>query len=275
MYPVIFRIGSFTLYAYCLFLVLGILTAILVSRKNARHHNLSPKPIAGIFFIILSSSLMGARLLYVVINFDYYGSNWTDILQFWEGGLVFWGGLLLAVMVTPIYLKHKKLPVLRTADILSPGCALGHAVGRIGCLLAGCCYGKPCNLPIAIKFANPESFAPLGVYLHPTQIYAVLSNLFLFLILLYIQNRKKFHGMVFLGYIMLYSLFRSVIEYFRGDFRGNFFFDCISTSQGISLSMFAVAFFFLISLSKSSRDDCQISSPGTASRQNPRENTPE
>lgn len=254
MYPVLIHIGSLNLYTYGLFIALGLMTAIWVSKKNAP--GISPETITDIFFVIMISGLLGARLLYVLINFESYRNNFADIFKIWQGGLVFFGGFLAAVVATVVYLKVKKLNIWKTADIISPGIALGHAVGRIGCLFAGCCYGKECDLPIAIKFTHPESLAPIGIFLHPTQLYSVFSNLVLFVILLGLQKKKKFNGMVFLSYIMLYSLFRSVIEFFRGDFRGDFFFEFISLSQGIGLTVSLIAFILLIRLSRRSNGKC-------------------
>jgi phosphatidylglycerol---prolipoprotein diacylglyceryl transferase len=252
MHPILFHIGSFNLYTYGLFVALGFMTAIWVSQKNAAPHGIPAQEISDIFFVILVSGILGARLLYVGINFEEYKTNWLDIFKIWNGGLVFFGGFLGAAAASFVYFKIKDLNVWKTADILSPGIALGHAVGRIGCFFAGCCYGKACDLPFAIKFTNPESLAPLGVYLHPTQVYSVFSNLFLFFILLFVQKKKRFNGMVFLSYIMLYSLFRFVIEFFRGDFRGDFFFEFISMSQGIGLLIFFIALILLIKLLRSS-----------------------
>jgi phosphatidylglycerol:prolipoprotein diacylglycerol transferase len=254
MHPILFHIGSFNLYTYGLFVALGFMTAIWVSKKNAAPHGISPETITDIFFVILFSAFVGARLLYVLINFDGFKNNLIDIFKVWNGGLVFFGGFCMAVIVTAVYLKLKHLNIWKTADLIAPGVALGHAVGRIGCFFAGCCYGKECDLPIAVKFTNPDSLAPLGVYLHPTQLYSVFSNLVLFFILSGLQKRKKFNGMVFLSYIMLYSLFRSIIEFFRGDFRGNFFFEFISMSQGIGLLVSMIALILLIKLSRSSHD---------------------
>ena len=250
MYPVLFNIGSFNLYTYGLFVALGFMTAIWVSQKNAAPHGILPEAITDIFFVILVSALLGARLLYVGINFNDYKDNWLDIFKIWNGGLVFFGGFLGALVASFIYLKMKKLNILKTFDILAPGIALGHAVGRLGCFFAGCCYGKTCDLPFAVKFTNHESLAPIGVYLHPTQIYSVFSNLILFFILIVVQKKKKFNGQVFLSYIMLYSLFRFIVEFFRGDFRGNFIFDFISMSQGIGLMIFLMALILLIKLSR-------------------------
>ena len=254
MYPVFFHIGSFKLYTYGLFVALGFITAIWFSQKNARPHGISHQTISDIFFVILVSAIIGARLLYVLINFDSFKSNLVDIFKIWNGGLVFFGGFLAAVAAMAVCLKMKNLNFWKITDIISPGVALGHAMGRIGCFFAGCCYGKECALPFAIKFTNPETLAPMGVYLHPTQIYSVFSNLILFFILLWLQKRKKFNGMVFLSHIMLYSLFRSIIEFFRGDFRGDFFFEFISLSQGIGILISMIALVCLIKLSKSSHD---------------------
>lgn len=254
MHPILFHIGSLKLYTYGLFIALGFMTALWVSQKNATPHGIPPQTITDIFFVILLSALLGARLLYVGINFDDFRSNLIDIFKIWNGGLVFFGGFLAATIVTATYLRMKSLNIWQIADIISPGVALGHAIGRLGCFFAGCCYGKASDLPFAVKFTNPESLAPLNVYLHPTQIYAVFSNLILFLILLSLQKRKKFNGMVFLSYIMLYSLFRSIIEFFRGDFRGDFFFEFISMSQGIGLMVFLMAFILLIKRSRSFYD---------------------
>ena len=254
MHPVLINIGSFNLYTYGLFAALGFITAIWVSQKNAAVHGIGPETITDIFFVILISAVLGARLLYIVINFDVYKDNWLDILKIWNGGLVFFGGFFGAIAASFIYLKIKKFNTWKTADILAPGIALGHAVGRLGCFFAGCCYGKICDLPFAVKFTNPESLAPLGVYLHPTQIYSVLSNFILFFILMGILKKKKFNGLVFLSYIMFYALFRSIVEFFRGDFRGNFIFDFISMSQGIAGMVFLICLILIIKQSRSCYD---------------------
>jgi len=251
MHPILISIGSFNLYTYGLFVALGFLTAMQVSKINAKPHGMSAEIITDIFFVILLSALVGARLLYVIINFNSYKDNLLGIFQIWNGGLVFFGGFIAAVAACAIYFKKNNLKIFQTADIIAPGIALGHAVGRIGCLFAGCCYGKVCDLPIAIKFTNSDSLAPLNVFLHPTQVYSMISNLIIFFTLLWLQKRKKFDGMVFLIYIILYSLFRSIIEFFRGDFRGDFIFDFISMSQGIGFMVSLIAFVILIKFSRS------------------------
>lgn len=252
MYPVFFQIGSFTLHTYGLFVALGLLAAIMVSKKLAASRNISPQTVSDLFLVIMLSAIFGARLLFVGINFDYYQHNFIEIFKIWNGGLVFFGGFLGAVIAVAIYIRYQKMDLWATADVLAPGIALGHAIGRIGCLAAGCCYGEQCDLPFAIQFNHPATLAPVGIDLHPTQIYMALSNLVLFLILFTMIKRNHFKGQIFLSYIMLYSVFRFIIEFFRGDFRGDFIFGFISLSQGIGLLVSMVALGFLIKLKKTS-----------------------
>jgi phosphatidylglycerol:prolipoprotein diacylglycerol transferase len=251
MHPILLDLGSIKLYTYGLFLALGFMAAVWFSKRNAKFYNTTDQVISDLFLVILLSAIVGARFLYVLINFETFSNNPLEIFKIWNGGLVFFGGFIAAVGACLILLKLKKLPIAKTADIIAPGIALGHSIGRFGCLFAGCCYGRACDLPFAIKFTNPDGLAPLNVYLHPTQIYMVISNFLLFLVLMWLQKRKKFHGMVFLVYIMLYSAFRSGIEFFRGDFRGDFFFECLSMSQGIGLVVSFLALVMLIKLSRS------------------------
>ncbi len=246
MHPILLEIGSLRLYTYGLFLAIGFITAIWFTKRNARLYGISDQTVSDLFFTILVSAILGARFLYVIINFDDYKANPLEIFQIWNGGLVFFGGFIFATLASVIFLRIKQMDIWKTGDILAPGLALGHSVGRFGCLFAGCCYGKTCDLPIALTFTHPDSLAPLHLPLHPTQLYMVASNFLLFLILLAIQKRKRFNGMVFLSYVMLYSIFRAVVEYFRGDFRGDFFFEFLSMSQGIGLVVSFVALGILI-----------------------------
>ncbi|MCF8092514.1 MAG: prolipoprotein diacylglyceryl transferase [Desulfotignum sp.] len=255
MHPILIDFGSFTLYTYGFFLAMGFLAAVWFSKRNARFYDIKPDDVSDLFFVILVSGILGARLLYVLINFEQFESNLLDIFKIWNGGLVFFGGFIAAVAGSVVVLKIKKLPFLKTADTIAPGAALGHGIGRLGCFFAGCCYGRQCDLPFAVRFTHPDSLAPLHVFLHPTQIYMAVANLVLFFILIGLQRHKRFHGMVFLSYIILYSVFRFIIEFFRGDFRGDFFFEFLSLSQGIGIIAVIIAVIFMIKLAVSSNAD--------------------
>jgi phosphatidylglycerol:prolipoprotein diacylglycerol transferase len=255
MHPILVHFGSFTLYTYGFFLAMGFLAAVWFSKRNARFYDLKPDDISDLFFVILISGIVGARLLYVIINFDDFKASPLDIFKLWNGGLVFFGGFMGAVAASIVTIRIKNLPFFKTADTIAPGVALGHGIGRLGCFFAGCCYGRQCDLPIAVQFSHPDSLAPLHVPLHPTQIYMVAANLILFLILIFLQRRKRFHGMIFLSYIILYSVFRFIIEFFRGDFRGDFYFEFLSVSQGIGILAIVIAVAAMVKLALSSRGD--------------------
>ncbi len=254
MHPVIFSFGAVTIYTYGLFVALGFFTSILVVRVFAGKNSIDPQIMTDLIYVILISALIGSRLLYVIINFNFFRNDLISIFKLWDGGLVFYGGFILSVLSSWIFIKIKGLEKWRSADVLAPGIALGHAVGRIGCFFAGCCYGQECTLPWAVVFTNKDSLAPLGVALHPTQLYSVISNFIIFLILLLIFRLKKFHGQVFFSYLLIYSVFRSIIETFRGDFRGDFFMFSISVSQGISLVTGLISIYMLFTLYRKNND---------------------
>jgi len=239
LHPILFKIGSITLYTYGLFVALGFMGAIWFASRRARIKNLAIKSqeITDLFLVILVSSILGARLFYVIQNFSLFSDHPLDVFKIWNGGLVFYGGFMVALVVAMVYIKQKKFDLWSTADLLAPAIALGHAVGRFGCLFAGCCYGKVCELPWAITFTNPESLAPLNIALHPTQLYAVASNLVILALLLLVERKMIFSGGLFWLYILLYGIFRSVLEIFRGDDRGDFMFQVISPSQTIGMAM--------------------------------------
>jgi phosphatidylglycerol:prolipoprotein diacylglycerol transferase len=255
MHPILIHFHGVTLYTYGMFLALGFLAAVWFTNLNARFYDIKSDDISDLFFVILISGILGGRLLYVSLNFDDFRTSPLDIFKLWNGGLVFFGGFISAVAASIVTLKIKRLPFLKTADTIAPGAALGHGIGRLGCFFAGCCYGRQCDLPIAVRFSHPDSLAPLHVPLHPTQLYMVLANLALFFILVFLQRRKRFYGMIFLSYIILYSVFRFIIEFFRGDFRGNFFLDFLSVSQGIGILAVLIAVIVMVKLALSTHAD--------------------
>jgi phosphatidylglycerol:prolipoprotein diacylglycerol transferase len=255
LHPILFKIGSITLYTYGLFVALGFMSAIWFASRRAVTKGVAIKSqeITDLFLVILVSAILGARLFYVIQNFSLFSAHPLDVFKIWNGGLVFYGGFMVALVAAMIYVKKKGFDLWSTADLLAPAIALGHAVGRLGCLFAGCCYGKACDLPWAITFTNPESLAPLNISLHPTQLYAVASNLIIFAVLLLVDGKSIFSGALFWFYILLYGIFRSVLEIFRGDDRGEFMFQVISPSQTIGMTMALVALIMLMWLYGRSR----------------------
>lgn len=250
MYPILCRLGGFTVYAYGFFIAIGFVVGFILAIRSARKNGIPFNRVVDLFFYTLLSSIIGSRLLHVLTNFTVFYHDPLKIFNIQEGGLVFYGGLLLAGAVAVAYMKWNRLPVWKMADVFSPLIALGLFFGRIGCFFAGCCYGRETDLPWGIAFRNPESLARLNVPLHPTQLYEAGSALAIFFLLLWTEKRKRFEGQIFWAFLLLYSLARAVVELFRDDPRGKFFGTPLSTSQGIGIILAVASGFMLLYLRK-------------------------
>jgi len=235
MYPILFRLGGLEIYAYGFFILLGFATGVFLAVHRARKTNVSIsfERVADLFFYSVLSAILGSRILFVLINFNVYRKDPLQTFKIWEGGLVFYGGFILAVGVSIVYMKWHKLPIWKLADLSSPSIALGLFFGRIGCFLAGCCYGKESSLPWSVVFKDPNSLARLNVPLHPTQLYEAAGGLVIFSLLIWREKRKAFDGQIFWLFSLLYSVARFLIEMVRGDPRGFIFQGFLSTSQGV------------------------------------------
>jgi phosphatidylglycerol:prolipoprotein diacylglycerol transferase len=220
MYPDLFSIGPLTIHAYGLLVALGLVTGILVAVRLGKKQGLPAQLVMDMAFIMILWAIVGSRLLYVLINFSYYKTHLIDILKIWQGGLVFSGGLVAVAAAMAFYLRRQQLSFWAGGDLWAPSLAVGQAIGRIGCFMAGCCYGEPTDLPWGAIFAHPQSLAPQNIPLHPTQIYSSLAGFSIFFILFVLYKRRKFPGQVFLWYLILHSTARLFIERFRGDERG-------------------------------------------------------
>ncbi|RLB96186.1 MAG: prolipoprotein diacylglyceryl transferase [Deltaproteobacteria bacterium] len=250
MHPILFHIGPFALHSYGVFVAMAFLSAMGLALREAGRVGEDPEKILDLFFYVLVAAIAGSRILYVVVNWPTFEQDPVEIVRIWHGGLVFYGGFIGAFIAAWWYIRSKKLSFLKTADILAPSIAFGQFVGRIGCFCAGCCYGKPSNLPWAVVFTDPESLAPRGIPLHPTQLYSSLNGLLIFALLVGLRRIKSFDGQLFWSYVLLYAVTRSIIEIFRGDPRGMFFGGAISTSQLFGSIMAAVAIVMLIVLKR-------------------------
>lgn len=231
MCSVFFRIGPLTIYSYGFMLALAFLAGIMVAGKRADRAGWPRGMVYDVGFYALLAAILGSRLLYVVVNISEFSRNPLEIIMIQKGGLVYFGGVICAILVTGFYLRAKGIPVLGGFDLLIPSVALGHAIGRVGCLLNGCCFGKVTNVPWAITFpaSSPAYYfqvhvthqlgrlASRSLPVHPTQIYEILGELFIFAVLIMLYRRRSFPGQCFLMYLFLYSLLRFVVEYYRGD----------------------------------------------------------
>jgi phosphatidylglycerol:prolipoprotein diacylglycerol transferase len=250
MYPILFRLNSLTIYAYGFFIALGFLTGLTLAIQRARKEGIPFERVIDLFFYTVLSAVVGSRALFVLINFGTYRENPLQMFKLWEGGLVFYGGLLLAVGVTLGYMKWHRLPLWKWTDLFSPPIALGLFFGRIGCFLAGCCYGKETSLPWGVVFKDPDSLARLNVSVHPTQLYEAAGCLALFFFLRWKEEKKVFDGQIFWLFLLLYAILRFFIETVRDDPRGFLFHGLLSTSQGIGIFLGILSFFMLFYLGR-------------------------
>jgi phosphatidylglycerol:prolipoprotein diacylglycerol transferase len=248
MCPILFRLGGLTVYAYGFFLGAGFILGLVLAVLKARKEGVPLEKVVDLFFLTVLSAVVGARGLFVLINFDLYRGNLFAIFKLWEGGLVFYGGLVLAAVVAIAYLRIQRLPVWRLADAFSPPISLGLFFGRIGCFFAGCCYGRETPLPWGLIFKDERSLAPLHVALHPTQLLDAANGLGIFLFLLWWEKRKAFDGQVFWLFLLLYSCGRFLVEMLRGDPRGFILDGFLSTSQGVGVFLAAGSLFMLFYL---------------------------
>jgi phosphatidylglycerol:prolipoprotein diacylglycerol transferase len=201
-------------------MAVAFLAGLWTASRRGLRENVAPEKILDIGPWLIVGTILGARTVYVVTYWreSFAGQPIWEIFMVQHGGLVFYGGLIGATAAGILYARTKKLPVWKVADIVAPSIALGYVFGRIGCLLNGCCYGRACDLPWAIRFPADNPLRPPTYPVHPTEIYDSLLNLILYLGLAWLYRRKKFDGEVFAVYLMCYAVTRSIVEAFRGDY---------------------------------------------------------
>ena len=243
MYPELFRIGSFPINTYGVFLALAFLCAILITVKLGARDGLPRERIYDLCLWMLLASLIGSKVLMFFTEPEYRDHPLQLLsLDFLRSGGVFYGGLIGALLAGYFLMRHYKLPWWKTADACAPGIAIGNFFGRQGCFAAGCCWGKPTSLPWGVKFSelgHEITGVPTDTYLHPTQLYESFAMLLVFFFLLWLHKRKRFSGQVILAYALLYSAIRFSIEFVRDDPRGDILgltsLTGLSTSQLISI----------------------------------------
>ncbi|MFO7964489.1 MAG: prolipoprotein diacylglyceryl transferase [Desulfobacterales bacterium] len=250
MHPILLKIGNISIYTYGFFIAVGFVSGILLAKKEAERRGIDPDRMMDLAFYIIIAAIIGSRLFYVLMTPKTFIGNPLDVFKVWEGGLVFYGGFIGAVIAAVWYIRRQSLDMWKIADSVAPAIALGQFFGRLGCFSAGCCYGKICDQPWAVTFHDPNSLAPVGIPLHPTQLYHALGNALIFATLWTFRKRTRFNGQLFWMYVMIYGGVRAALEIFRNDFRGHFFFQMISISQVIGIAMAASGTAMLVILNR-------------------------
>jgi phosphatidylglycerol:prolipoprotein diacylglycerol transferase len=253
MYPRLLELGPITVYTYGVLLAAAYLLGLKLAMVRAHARGLDQARVLDLGIYIIISALLGAKLLLLITDWRTFTSSPGELLTLARSGGVFYGGLIVAVAVALWYIRRVGLPLWTTCDVFAPGIALGHVIGRLGCLFAGCCYGKPTDLPWGITFTDPFAAAnvgtPLNRPLHPTQLYEAGAEAMILIILLATESRgRRFAGRTFWLYMLLYAVSRFIIEIFRGDPRGNV--GILSTSQFISVLLAPLAIAMLVYLSR-------------------------
>jgi phosphatidylglycerol---prolipoprotein diacylglyceryl transferase len=215
--------GSVTIYTYGVLVAIGVLLALFYARIYARRAGIDPDRVWNLGIYMVLAALVVAKLWMVVVEGDYYWQHPREIFTrgTLQSGGTFYGGFLGAILVLALYRHFQRIPFLPFADAYAAGLPLGHAIGRLGCFGAGCCYGKPTWLPWGVTFTSPTAASlvgtPLNVPLHPTQLYESFAEILNFVILICLARRQWFKGEIFAAFLMLYGFERGLIEFVRGD----------------------------------------------------------
>src|SRR5947209_20348679 len=254
MSPELFDIGRFPVNTYGVLLALALLAALFVAARLGARDGLARERVFDLGLFRSLGGLVGSKLLLMLAEPEYASNPWQLVsLDFLRSGGVWYGGFLGGLLTGVILIRRYRLPFWKVTDAFAPGVALGQAVGRQGCFAAGCCWGKPTNLLWGVEFgelAHRITGVPVGIHLHPTQLYESLASALLFLFLYRLHRRKRFTGEVIAAYAVLYGLIRFLIEFVRDDPRGDIFgltsLTGLSTSQLISLVVIIGGIVFLV-----------------------------
>jgi phosphatidylglycerol:prolipoprotein diacylglycerol transferase len=250
MHPILFHFGGINIYSYGVLVATGVLFGLWYARKQAPRAGLDPDKIWNMGIYTVLAALLLAKIWLVLSDWSYYAVNPRDIFSMstFQSGGTFYGGVTGAVLTIALYSHFQKMPILSVLDTCVAGLPLGHAIGRLGCFAAGCCYGKPTTVAWGVVFTNPAAQqlagTPLGVHLHPTQLYEAAAEFLNFLILVWIGKRQRFTGEIIGTYLILYGTERGIIEFFRGDpGRTMMFHDAVSLMQLSSVVLIVTGVF--------------------------------
>ncbi|TET06149.1 prolipoprotein diacylglyceryl transferase [Candidatus Dependentiae bacterium] len=245
--------GPFSIHSYGLMIFLGLIIAIiLMIRDPLRKQIISKWQLLDSISVMVLTGIIGARILYLFCNINYMSSVW-DIVAVWDGGFSLMGSIIGILIVLPLYLTYFKISVLPFFDVLASYGALFEAIARIGCLCAGCCYGKPTTAPWGIVYTDKSIDVPTDIYLHPTQLYSSFFLFVIFLIVILIGRRLyRKPGQLLMFYLILTGTERFLVDFFRGDreFFGNNYFDVFSIHQYLALLVINMALFGFLVINK-------------------------
>ena len=254
MFPTLLRIGPVEVHSYGTLLMVGFVAAILLARREARRVGLSPDLPLDLGVWVLVGGVVFARGLHAALNWGYYAAHPATVLYVWrEPGLSFYGGLAGGVLAGLAFAWRQRVSFRTLADMAAPAIALGYGITRFGCLLNGCCYGVPTNLPWGVRFPLfPDSMITTDPS-HPTQLYAALGSFLILGILLRARTCLAAPGQLFLLYLMLYSVLRSAVEVLRKGVTAEELVGGLTQAQVASALIFAGALVGFLRLSRAGK----------------------
>lgn len=216
MHPVLVKLGALRIYSYGFMLALSFLVGILIANSRARRRGIDPDMIYDLSIVLVLAAVIGSRGLYILTHRDNFRGI-LDVIALWQGGATYYGGLILAVIGAAVFLRRRKVPFLRVADVCAPSIAAGVFLTRIGCFLSGCCFGTPTGCALGVEFpgTSPAGWTFPGMHVHPTQLYASLYGIVIFAVLLALDRRRRFDGFLFAWLCVLYGVARFTIDFFR------------------------------------------------------------
>lgn len=250
MYPEILHVSF--LHSYGVLVALAFLTGLWITTRLGKSAGLNTEAVTNLAVYCALAAIVGAKVMMFLIDIPYYVSHPGEIISLdtLQAGGVFYGGLIAALLVAAWYMRRMRLPILRTADVFTPGVALGHGIGRLGCFSAGCCWGVECHLPWAVTFTSPVANhlvgVPLNTPLHPTQLYESAAEFLIFASLYWRVRKPHRLGSIISFYLVLYATARFVVEFFRFHEQGNLWGGPLDTSQWLSIALFLAGASFLV-----------------------------
>ena len=240
MHPIIAKIGPLYIYSYGLMVAVGFAVATLLAYRHADEFGINKERIIDLGIVMLLGGIIGARIVYIALNYQYYIRNPLEIINLTKGGLVWHGAFIFGMIASGWFVKKNKINFWTAADLFAPYIALAQAFGRIGCLLNGCCYGSaaPSGFILGVVFPGES------VSRYPTQMFSAIALFLTFVILRTWQKKRHFNGEIFLAYGLLYSMKRFGVEFFRGDYPKIMY--GLTISQLISLGLFMICLVIFI-----------------------------
>jgi len=244
MYPKLLQIGEFSLNSYGFLIAIGFLVSMFFIAKESPKIGIKSETMLDLTFWVFIVGMLGGRILWIITQWSDYSKHPLRMFSIWEGGFVFYGGFISGIVFIYWFSKKKEINMWDAFDLMSPTAAITHSFGRVGCFLAGCCYGTPTSVPWGVRFHGGLVPSHLhGIKLHPTQLYSSLTVALIAILLIWKLRRRLYSGQIMVWYMGIYAVARYLLELVRGDAEREFLIDpYLSTSQGIGAAMLIVAY---------------------------------